>query len=213
MRLDSNTREVYTKHVVSLVFRIAHPFSYDLQLSCLWLSIRPILVLKYLTSDVTDDELLMHFRMDNSTALLNSFPSYQPATILLLSSAVTFFSSITDVFSGLHRVVLSSFRFHRVKSTSTCESSALPPYIVALSQDFFGLFVCCYKTPQSLLRLLPWTRSKTTGSISIRTACPIQQRGYPLIILQLKRYQLGQKIAWPSLCFDRLVCLFVCFSL
>jgi len=36
--------------------------------------------------------------------------------------------------------------------------------------DFVCLLVCCYKPRKSLLRLPPWTRSKTPGSISTRAA-------------------------------------------
>jgi len=35
---------------------------------------------------------------------------------------------------------------------------------------FLFLFVCCYKTRKSLLRLPSWVRSKHTGSISTRVA-------------------------------------------
>jgi len=40
----------------------------------------------------------------------------------------------------------------------------------AMRDLFVCLFVCCYTTRKSLLRIPPWARSKTLGSISSRAA-------------------------------------------
>jgi len=52
--------------------------------------------------------------------------------------------------------------------TSNLAESRYPP--LGLVCLFVCLFVCCHKTRKTLLRLPPWARSKTPGSISTRAA-------------------------------------------